>query len=176
MTSVFFWQNSISLCPASFCIPWPNLPVAFLTSYFCIPVPYNKTATAAKSLQSCPTLCDPIDTSLPGSSILGILQARMLEWVAIAFSNVWKWKVKVKLLSCGSQTLEHRHSSCGAQDQLPCGMWHLSRPGTIYKEKYALFMSHLLPTLLGNWQTKPLNWQADSSPLNHQRSPVFLIF
>ena len=53
----------------------------------------------AKSLQSCPTLCDPIDSSPPGSPVLGILQARTLEWVAISFSNAWKWKVKVKLLS-----------------------------------------------------------------------------
>ena len=50
---------------------------------------------AAKSLQSCPTLCDPIDSSPPGSAIPGILQARILEWVAISFSNAWKWKVKV---------------------------------------------------------------------------------
>ena len=56
-------------------------------------------AAAAKSLQSCPTLCDPIDGSPPGSAIPGILQARTLEWVAIAFSNAWKWKVKVKSLS-----------------------------------------------------------------------------
>ena len=56
-------------------------------------------ATSAKSLQSCPTLCDPIDGSLPGSAIPGILQARTLEWVAISFSNAWKWKVKVKLFS-----------------------------------------------------------------------------
>ena len=56
-------------------------------------------AAAAKSLQSCPTLCDPIDSSLPGSPIPGILQARILEWVAISFSNAWKWKVKVKSLS-----------------------------------------------------------------------------
>ena len=54
---------------------------------------------AAKSLQSCPTLFDPIDGSPPGSPILGILQARTLEWVAISFSNAWKWKVKVKSLS-----------------------------------------------------------------------------
>ena len=54
---------------------------------------------AAKSLQSCPTLCDPIDGSPPGSPIPGILQARTLEWVAISFSNTWKWKVKVKSLS-----------------------------------------------------------------------------
>ena len=54
----------------------------------------------AKSLQSCPTLCDPIDGSPPGSSIPGILQAITLEWVAIFFSNAWKCKVKVKSLSC----------------------------------------------------------------------------
>ena len=53
----------------------------------------------AKLLQSCPTLCDPIDGSPPGSPIPGILQARTLEWVAISFSNAWKWKVKVKSLS-----------------------------------------------------------------------------
>ena len=56
-------------------------------------------AAAANSLQSCPTLCDPIDGSPPGSPVPWILQARALEWVAISFSNVWKWKVKVKLLS-----------------------------------------------------------------------------
>ena len=54
---------------------------------------------AAKSLQSCPTLCDPIDCSPPGSPAPGILQARTLEWVAISFSNTGKWKVKVKSLS-----------------------------------------------------------------------------
>ena len=53
----------------------------------------------AKSVQSCPTLCDPIDGSPPGFPVPGILQTRTLEWVAIAFSNAWKWKVKVKLLS-----------------------------------------------------------------------------
>ena len=56
-------------------------------------------AAAAKSLQSCPTLCDPMDCSLPGFSVHEILQARTLEWVAISFSNAWKWKVKVKSLS-----------------------------------------------------------------------------
>ena len=56
-------------------------------------------AAAAKSLQSCSTLCDPIDDSPPGSTIPGILQARTLKWVAISFSNAWKWKVKVKSLS-----------------------------------------------------------------------------
>ena len=55
--------------------------------------------SAAKSLQSCLTLCDPIDRSPPGSPVPGILQARTLEWVAISFSNAWKWKVKVKSLN-----------------------------------------------------------------------------
>ena len=59
----------------------------------------HHAAAAAKLLQSCPTLCDPIDGSPPGSPIPGVLQARTLEWVAISFSNAWKWKVKVKLLS-----------------------------------------------------------------------------
>ena len=54
---------------------------------------------AAKSLQSCPTLCDPTDSSPPGSPIPGILKARTLQWVAISFSNAWKWKMKVKSLS-----------------------------------------------------------------------------
>ena len=57
-------------------------------------------AAAAKSLQSYPTLCDPIDSSPPGSSGPEILQARILEWAAISFSNAWEWKMKVKSLSC----------------------------------------------------------------------------
>ena len=56
-------------------------------------------AAAAKSLQSCPILCDPIDGRPPGSAIPRILQTRTLEWAAISFSNAWKWKVKVKSLS-----------------------------------------------------------------------------
>ena len=56
-------------------------------------------AAAAKSLQSCPTLCDPINGSTPDPAVPGILQAKTLEWVAISSSNAWKWKVKVKSLS-----------------------------------------------------------------------------
>ena len=59
----------------------------------------GRHAAAAKSLQSCPTLCDSLDGSPPGSPIPGILKARTLEWVAISFSNAWKWKVKGKSLS-----------------------------------------------------------------------------
>ena len=57
-------------------------------------------AAAAKSLQSFLTLCDPIDSSPLGSPVPGVLQARTLEWVGISFSNAWKWRVKVKSLSC----------------------------------------------------------------------------
>ena len=68
-----------------------------INSYFALLL--LSAAAAAKSLQSCPTLCDLIDGSPSGSPIPGILQARTLEWVAISFSNAWKWKVKVKSLS-----------------------------------------------------------------------------
>ena len=64
-----------------------------ISSFICISA---AAAAAAKSLQSCLTLCDPIDDSPPGSPVPGILQAGTLEWVAISFSNAWKWKVKVK--------------------------------------------------------------------------------
>ena len=67
--------------------------------YSSFPLSPAPAAAAAQSLQSRPTLCDPIDGSPPGSPIPGILQARTLEWVAISFSNAGKWKVKVKSLS-----------------------------------------------------------------------------
>ena len=69
------------------------------TTFAVLPSAAAAAAAAAKSLQSCPTLCDPIDGSLPGSTVPGILQARTLEWVAISCSKVWKWKVKGKSLS-----------------------------------------------------------------------------
>ena len=70
---------------------WSGLPC---------PSPDGVYAAVAKSLQLCPTLCDPLDSSPPGSPVPGILQARTLEWVAISFSNAWKWIVKGKSLSC----------------------------------------------------------------------------
>ena len=77
--------------------------LAFLSGVFLSIYMYSHldtaAAVAAKLLQSCPTLCNPIDSSPPDSSIHGILQARTLEWVAISFSNAWKWKEKVKSLS-----------------------------------------------------------------------------
>ena len=73
-------------------LPWSDELTYFLSLLFA-------AAATAKSLRSCPTLCDPTDGSPPGSSVPGTLQARTLEWLAISFSNAWKWKVKVKSLS-----------------------------------------------------------------------------
>ena len=70
---------------------WSHFDIFYLVT--------SAAAAAAKSLQSCLTLCDPIDSSPLGSSVPGILQERTLEWVATSFSNAWKWKVKVKSLS-----------------------------------------------------------------------------
>ena len=79
---------------------WNFLPTSHpFWPLYDIAEPQLKFPAAAKSLQSCPTLCDPIDVSPTGSAIPGTLQARTLEWVVISFSNAWKWKVKVKLLS-----------------------------------------------------------------------------
>ena len=79
---------------------FPQFVVIHIVKDFYIINEAAAATAAAKSLQSCPTLCDPIDGSRPGSAVPGILQARTLEWVAIFFSNAWKWKVKVKSLSC----------------------------------------------------------------------------
>ena len=80
-------------------------------------------AAAAKSLQSCPTLCNPIDGSPPGPAIPGILQARTLEWVAISSSNAWKWKMKVKSLSC--VRLLATPWTAAYQAPLSMGVWEL---------------------------------------------------
>ena len=88
--------------PSSRDFPNPGLNLHLLPQHLhCRLILYHwaTAAAAAKSLQSCPTLCDPIDGSPPRSPIPGILQARTLEWVAISFSNAWKWKLKVKSLS-----------------------------------------------------------------------------
>ena len=87
MDRATWWATVHSVTKSQTWLKW-------LSTYFCI-----AAAAAAKSLQSCPTLCDPIDGSPLSSSVPGILQARILEWIAISFSNAWKWKVKVKSLS-----------------------------------------------------------------------------
>ena len=107
-----YWSGLLFPIPRNFPDPGikPTPPIApALVGRFFTTEPSEKhywgiytaaTATAtAKSLQSCLTLCDPIDGSPPGSPVPGILRARTLEWVAISFSNAWKWKVKVKSLS-----------------------------------------------------------------------------
>ena len=92
LTSNLHWQaGSLPLVP-------PGKPVSgWLLVYYSPHHTIIAAAAAAKSLQSCPTLCDPIDGSPPGSPVPGILQTRTLEWAAISFSNAWKGKVKVKL-------------------------------------------------------------------------------
>ena len=87
------------------------------------------TAAAAKSLQLCLTLCDHIDGSPPGSPVPGILQARILEWVAIPFSNAWRWKVKVKLLIYNDKNLFNLIIHWIVTDQLK--MWE-RQPNNVY--------------------------------------------
>ena len=113
---MFFWNSLASLMIQQMLAIWSLVLLLFLNPawtcgssqfMYCWNVAWRilsitllACATAAvKSLQLCLTLCDPIDGSPPGSTVPGILQARTLEWVAISFSNAWKWKVKVKSLS-----------------------------------------------------------------------------
>ena len=108
-------------------------------------------AAAAKSLQSCLTLCDPIDGSPPGSPIPGILQARTLERIAISFSNAWKWKVKVKSPS----RVQLLATPWTAAYQAPVSMefsrqeyWSLLQKNLINTPIFALFPSQQSSSLL----------------------------
>ena len=89
----FLWPNLYPLHP------WVSPPVPRSAFRQSSPMLFTAAAAAAKSLQSCPTLCNPRDGSPPGSPVPGFLQARTLEWFAISFSSAGKWKVKVKSLS-----------------------------------------------------------------------------
>ena len=95
------WVKKQELEPYKEQLTGLKLGKEYSKAIYCHPVYLTsmQTAAAAKSLQSCPTLCDSIDGSPPDSPVPGSLQARTLEWVAISFSNVRKWKVKVKALS-----------------------------------------------------------------------------
>ena len=94
------FPNIFQILPSNL-IPWcVEIWYAYIHILPCKKTLLSPAPAPAKLLQSCPTLWDPTDGSPPGSSVPGILQARTLEWVVIAFSNAWKWKVKVKLLSC----------------------------------------------------------------------------
>ena len=107
-------------------------------------------AAAAKSLQSCLTLCDPIDGSPPGSPIPGILQARTLEWVAIAFSIVWKW-TRLKRLSSSSMFYHQTFVPCVHSDMSlsVSYKYYIARLKAmcIYLDRYPL------------WSHLPFNWR-----------------
>ena len=90
-----YWSFSFSISPSN---EHPGL-ISFRMDWLDLLAVQGTICIFAESLQSCPTLCNPIDGSPRGSPIPGIPQARTLEWVAISFSNAWKWKVKVKSLS-----------------------------------------------------------------------------
>ena len=125
-------------------------PMLTLSSYISLG-PYSSwlllcsAAAAAKSLQSCPTLCDPIDSSPPGSAIPGILQARSLEWGAISFSSAWKWKVKVKSLSrvwllAPPWTVAHQAPpSMGVSRQEYWSGVPLPSPTTVFSSFFSIF-------------------------------------
>ena len=92
-----FWKSFWSTPGLCLSFMMSGLHLAARRRKVCLNGPSVRTML---SFQSCPTLCDPIDGSPPGSPVPGILQARTVEWVAISFSNAWKWKLKVKSLSC----------------------------------------------------------------------------
>ena len=99
-----FWLHSsiqlcgilhiVSVCYIQWFLEWYLFPCLSVLKFTSPSFPTSCWVLAVKSLQSCLTLCNPIDGSPPGSPVPGFLQARTLEWVTIAFSNVWKWKVK----------------------------------------------------------------------------------
>ena len=107
MCCVLWWALEDNMLIYTHSLPFKGFskPLKNLLRVFPKYFEFQIAATTAKSLQSCPTLCDRIDGSPPGSPVPGILQQRTLVWVAISFSNAWKWKVKVKSLSC-AQLLE----------------------------------------------------------------------
>ena len=146
---------------------WSGLP-------FPPPIPlYAAAAAAAKSLQSCLTLCDPIDGSPPGSPVPGILKARTLEWVAIFFSNAWKWKVKVKSLSCvwllATLWMQLNLRKCFAQSCLTlCDPMDTSPPGS---SVHGILQARILEWISNSFSrgsSQPRDWpwspalQADS--------------
>ena len=128
----------------------------------------NAMLCYAKLLQSCPTLCNPIDGSPPGSVIPGILQARTLEWVAISFSSAWKRKVKVKSLS----RVQLLATPWTAAYQTPPSM------GLFTQEYWSRlpFSSSRGIFLTQGLNLHLLHWQVDSLPLCHLGSPICLIW
>ena len=113
-------------------------------------------AAAAISLQLCPTLCNPIDSSPPGSSVPEILQARTLEWVAISFSNAWKWKVKslshVRLLVTPWTAAYRAPPSMGFSSQEYWSGLSLPSPATTWNHLYICGMWELPLLSKTHWQ------------------------
>ena len=142
---------------------------------------YATAAAAAKSLQSCPTLCDPVDISPPGSPVPGILQARILECVAISFSNVWKWKVKVKSPVVSDSywphelqptRLLHPWDFLGKSTGVACHcllwwIWELD-----YKERWALKNWCFWTVVLEKTLESPLDCK-EIRPGNHKGNPEY---
>ena len=112
------------------------------------------TSPAAAAAKSCLTLCDPIDGSLQGSPIPRILQARVLEWVAISFSNSWKWKLKVKSLNCVWLIVTPRTAAYQAPPSM--GFYRqeywsgVPLPSLLTSLKHRLFFKTLKPTVILN--------------------------
>ena len=133
-----------------------------ITSSKCLCLYEYAAAAAAKLLQSCPTLCDPIDGSPPGSPIPGILQARTLEWVAISFSNAWKWSCSVVSDSATPWTAAY-------QDSLSMGF---------SRQEYWSGLPFPSPGDLPDPGIEPVSptLAVDSLPLSHQGSPQFILF
>ena len=156
-------------------------------SFFSFTRVFPAAAAAAKSLQSCPTLCDPIDGSPPGSPIPGTLKARILEWVAISFSNAWKWKVKVKSLSrvwllatpCDSVVKKKKKYNCQCRRLRRHGfnLWVGRSPGERHGSplQYPVFLSresHGQRSLASYnpWGCKESNMTEPSSPRKTKQS------
>ena len=133
--------------------------------------------SAAKSRQSCPTLCDPIDGSPPGSAVPGSLQARTLEWVAISFSNAWKWKVKVKSLS----RVRLLATPWTAAHQAPLSMgfprqeyWSgVPLPSLLYQATMGHYFPFFLPLSCSQPWTPWSPWQHWTHSRNHAKCIIF---
>ena len=129
---------------------------------------FKYNAATAKSLQSCPTLCDPRDGSPPGSPVPGILQARTLEWVAISFSNAWKWKVKVRslsrvrLLATPWTAAYWAPPSTGFSRQ---EYWSGVPSSTIICSKFIFYMFALTLTFSQLFRSPHLHWAGHWTPL-----------
>ena len=125
----------------------------YFKTVYCHPV--NLTYMLLLLLQSCPTLCNPIDSSPRGSAIPGILQARTLEWVAISFSNAWKWKVKSESEVAQSCPTFHNPMDCS----LPGSSTHGIFQATILEwGAIAFFITYIQGTLcdMPGWMKRKL--------------------